>query len=302
MHKWYHDVVVALSQIDATIPIYVSDAANFEAALEFAAPLSLHDARRNPIVIDTQRFYCFPDDDDQVDQVEGPPQISLPVMADADDALQADPEPATEESRVNSEIIPRVAADANALRKAHKEATEQGCVDFIIGEYSCCIDSKASMRPEPTPEHEEAVLELGQAQSSHWQAIAGGSYFWTAKMEWMPGSEWGFTCMTDRGAIQAPAYMHWQFGIIRTKNAIALAEMKGLRAESLLEHISHCENAAGTKTSVEDMNSYEDGWTKGFLDASEFFMGRIEGNAQGTAEFGADRIGFLSLWCVLDWP
>ena len=135
-------------------------------------------------------------------------------------------------------------------------------------------------------------------QCEHWQISAGGSFFWNAKMDFMPGGGWGFTEMTNRGCIQSPPYMHWPYAVVRTKNSTAQQQRHYLRNHARLEHNAYWIGFTYSEGCQEALDTYEKGWDQGYTDAASFFMARVRGLVIG-ATVGADRIGFLSLWWVL---
>ena len=261
MYDWYQNMIIQISVIDSTIPIYVSDGWDLGTTLEKAAPFALQGGRRNPIVVDTHKYYTFSEAD---------------------------------KKRSPFEIIARIPTEVDEMKAQHAKACEYGLVDFIIGEWSCVLDAKSHNRI-PESNRSTTVEQFGQMQCKCWQTCAAGSYFWTAKMDWMDGGEWGFVEMSKKGAIQAPAYMHWGFTLVRSKNARAQEDRLQLRRKDLAAHVHYWERI--TNGIVPEERRYEEGWEKGWWDASAFFLARAKGIVPG-AYCGGDRIGLLALWYV----
>lgn len=72
--------------------------------------------------------------------------------------------------------------------------------DFIIGEYSCVLDTNTWKKCNV--KREDKVQEFGQRQSQIFKERAKtGYYFWTFKFEHGDGGEWGFKPMIERSCI-----------------------------------------------------------------------------------------------------
>ncbi|CAK9436759.1 uncharacterized protein LODBEIA_P12810 [Lodderomyces beijingensis] len=74
-------------------------------------------------------------------------------------------------------------------------------VDFIVGEWSCVIDSQSW---EKGGNRDEDVKQFGQTESKLFNVRAAGSYFWTFKFQSGNGGEWDFKTMFDKGDILPP--------------------------------------------------------------------------------------------------
>lgn len=57
MYEWYEEVLVEFSKIDASIPVYVSDAWDLGKAVEWSLKRNTSKARVNPVVIDTHLYW-----------------------------------------------------------------------------------------------------------------------------------------------------------------------------------------------------------------------------------------------------
>ena len=63
---------------------------------------------------------------------------------------------------------------------------DRGVAQVITGEWGCMLGGNTWGRVKPEG-REGLVREFGLAQSRKWQQRAGGSDFWTYKMDWMEG-------------------------------------------------------------------------------------------------------------------
>jgi hypothetical protein len=101
------------------------------------------------VVVDTHKYYTFSDED----RNQSPQQI-----------------------------IARIPGELQELNGKEGALCDRGEAQVIIGEWSCVLDGKTWSRVQPH-EKDGLVKQFGQAQSKMWQEKAGGSYFWTYKME-----------------------------------------------------------------------------------------------------------------------
>jgi hypothetical protein len=173
--------------------------------------------------------------------------------------------------------------------------------------------------------------QFGQAQSQRWQSKACGSAFWTLKMDWMPGGDWGFVKQVENGTITAPASLGLPAAEVVGKLANAEERRSASMMGAIQTHQSFWDNKApGTRF---EHWRYADGWHLGWVDARDFFRARSEGalphgdnydraetklgTHDGAAESkpvsnsvqgptligswsrdGGDRIGALDLWVL----
>lgn len=73
--------------------------------------------------------------------------------------------------------------------------------DFIIGEYSCVLDTQ-SWNNSGNANRDELVKNYGNKQTEVFKRKAKtGTYFWTFKFQNGDGGEWGIVPMIDRGCI-----------------------------------------------------------------------------------------------------
>jgi aryl-phospho-beta-D-glucosidase BglC (GH1 family) len=256
MYAWYEDVLAQVCAVDATLPVYVSDGWDLERALKWA------NGRRkgNPVVVDTHMYYTFSD----ADRSQSPQQIISK--------------------------IPRALAELDGKEGS---VSDRGAGQIVVGEYSCVLDGKtwAKVRPE---EKDYFVKEFGQAQTRRWRQRAGGSYFWTLKMDWMDGGEWGFVEQTKKGNITPPLWLTIPKEEVRRRVSEAQTRRGELHEAALRSHIDYWNRT--TQGKKFEHERYGQGWDIGFSDAECFFEMRTNGYLGTEARGGGDRIGCLDIW------
>jgi aryl-phospho-beta-D-glucosidase BglC (GH1 family) len=255
MYEWYDEAVAAVSAIDPSIPIIVSDGWNLDKAIEYSLRTNsvYIDHAKTPVVIDTHYYWAFTDADKQ----KSPQQI----------VQEAETKLAQLDGKEGSVI-------------------DRGAVQTIVGEYSCVLTEDSWARCGSVPK-EELVKQFGQVQSRRYQQRAGGSYFWTWKMDWMPGGEWGFKAQTDAKNVVPPqhAALHPDEKAARLHRA--RSEQDGRKQQTFQEHVNYWNQADPNGTYEHE--KYEYGWHVGYSDALAFFS--------GCGSHG-DRIGMLELWVL----
>ena len=173
-YKFYEASLTAIAEIDPSIPVYVSDAWNLAEAVQWAAKWNMPfpGRPRNLVVVDTHTYYTF---------------------TDADRACTP------------QQILDRIPGEFQGKCQGTDNVLGRGATPIFIGEYSCVLDGKTWSRVD-TSEREGLVRRLGAAQvaRAHDHSQSLGAAFWTLKMDWMDGGEWGFVEMTRKGAISAP--------------------------------------------------------------------------------------------------
>ena len=257
MYEWYEEVLGLIGEIDDSILVYISDGWDLERALKWTISRR---GVRNPIVVDTHKYYTFSDND---------------------------------RSQTPTEIINRIPNELSQLDGKEGSISDRGEAQVIIGEYSCVLDGRtwARVRPE---EKEDYVKHFGRAQSTKWQERAGGAYFWTYKMDWMDGGEWGFVEQVKKGNILPPPCLLLSREEVQER-AIKAQQRRGELVKNARE--SHAEywnrTCPGQKFEHE---RYSQGWEVGFSDALSFFVIRADGGLGDKAGEGGDRIGCLEIW------
>lgn len=248
MYEWYDECIAAISAINPEMPIVVSDGWDLGRATEWALQKnSVYAHPLCPVVVDTHSYWAFSDED----KAKSPQQIIT--------------EAGTKLRELNSKEGP---------------IHERGAVQVIVGEYSCVMTEDSWAKRGDMP-REELVKHFGQVQSKRYQERAGGSFFWTLKMDWMPGGEWGFQAMTEYGSVVPPDYRTISANDKRAMIEHALSVKEDRWGLAFHQHVLYC-------SGLDPDGRYEYvkfwyGWQLGYQDALEFFK-------------RGDRIGMLELW------
>jgi hypothetical protein len=259
MYEWYDDCIAAISTIDPTVPIIISDAWNLNRAIEYALKKNTPypECPSCPVIIDTHYYWAFSD----ADKAKSPMQICEEVYT-----------------------------KLSELDGKEGSVVDRGAVQVIIGEYSCVL-TEDSWAKRGSIEKQDLVRQFGQTQSRQWHHRSGGSFFWTWKMDWYPGGEWGFAAQTENGAIVPPPI----YCISDSQRHTILQRTKESQhdrmREAVEQHISYWRNTAP------DMQGehwrYAEGWKRGYADAMAFFEGNIENSVTGP-----NKIGCLEIWVL----
>ena len=257
MYEWYEQVLIELGRIDSSMPVYVSDGWDLGRARGWSQWWnSTHVFQRCPLVVDTHLYWCFTDEDKQ----KSPQQITGEVWGKL------------------SELDGK---DGNV--------STHGAAQAIVGEYSCALDGQ-TLANNHAASKESAVQAFGQAQSGRFQHRAGGSFFWTYRMDWMPGGEWGFRQMNEQHAIVAPVHLTLSADDVHNRVDRAKAQ-KDQRKHGTVS--GHCQYWDSNHPGHYEHWRFENGWEVGFEDASAFFEMRSK------SQFvGGDKIGMLDLWVL----
>ena len=258
MYEWYGEVLKAVEQVDPTLLIYVSDAWNLDAALSWSKGQNqVSDGHRNPVVVDTHLYWCF----DEKDRHKSPRQIS-------------------------DEVLTKL----GGLDTREGSVHNGGAAQVIVGEYSCVLAEEAWSKGTISGQSKEELVALfGRTQSSRYQERAGGSFFWTYKMDWI-GGEWGFKQMTEQYAIVHPKHLALTSDEVTKRIDIAQAQRDGRRGN---DWGSHCSWWDGNHPGEYEHWRFEKGWTLGWDDAIAFF-----GMRNTSGYIGGDKIGMLDLWIL----
>ncbi|EEA27622.1 hypothetical protein EYB25_001393 [Talaromyces marneffei] len=260
--KWYDDVLTMVKTIDPSLPIYIGDCWDLPTAIKYALAKNNLEKASNPIIVDTHKYYTFA----------------------AHDHAQAP-----------QQIIERVKTSLGDITKNQGSiASRKTTLAVYIGEYSCTMDGKTWSKVDA--EHRPALTQqFGRAQTNKWQDVTSGSAFWTLKMNWMDGGDWGFKKQVKTGAVVPPRGLTFSFDKIKTKCREANACKEQLRTTALTQHANYWDKKSSS-TKYEHRR-YERGYDLGFSDAIAFLCSRIEGKLPNTCQVaGGDRIGALELW------
>lgn len=257
MYEWYSDVLKELSTIDCTMPIYVSDGWDLTRCAGWTRQKNtMAHKHANPVVIDTHLYWCF----DDADQHKSPQQIAAEVGGKLHE---------------------------NELKDG--SVADRGASQAVVGEYSCVLGDASWARGGGDPK-DQLVRNFGNAESQRYQQRAGGSYFWTYKMDWMPGGEWGFKQMTEQHAIIPPASLTLEIHDLQQRISQAQSQRDHLRGSSWG---SHCQYWDSSHPGEYEHDRFVQGWDVGFSDAMVFFGMRSQHDFSG-----ADKIGMLDMWVL----
>ncbi|KAF2786437.1 glycoside hydrolase family 5 protein [Melanomma pulvis-pyrius CBS 109.77] len=259
MYEWYDECISTISSIDASLPVIISDAWNFRQAVEYSLKKnSAYPSQPTaPVIIDTHYYWAFTD----ADKAKSPQQI-----------------------------ISEVRTKLSELDGREGSVIDRGAVQAIVGEYSCVLTEDSWAKAGNTS-RADLVKQLGQAQSQQWQHRAGAAYFWTWKMDWLPGGEWGFVAQTNNGAISTlPTYTIPEASIgplLEKANHCKDERMY----DAVNQHVSYWDHLRAN-TPYEHWR-FENGWKVGYQDAFIFFQGW---GTQAVAPGG--KIGNTEVWVL----
>ncbi|KAF2264928.1 glycoside hydrolase [Lojkania enalia] len=257
MYEWYDNCVSAISAIDPSIPVIISDGWNLGKAVEYSLQKNSVISSRpiSPVIIDTHYYWAFSDKHKAMSPQD--------IVAD-----------------VNTKL--------SELDGKEGSVIDRGAVQIIVGEYSCVLTEDSWAKRGDTPK-EALVNQFGQAQSQKWQQRSGGSFFWTLKMDWLPGGEWGFYAQVQNRSIIPPKVSTIGTGDI---GPIATKAYEGWESRMRAATDGHCAywDQVAPGGSFEHWR-YEYGWKIGFHDALAFFQGK-----PGVS--GGNKIGNVEIWAL----
>lgn len=258
MYRWYSAVNHSIAMIDDSIPLYISDGWDLNTALSWAADANASKGGSSPVVVDTHKYYTFSKED---------------------------------RDRSAHQIISRIPTELGEVQAKSGSVVDNGAVQVIIGEWSCILDSKTWDRSPG--DKEEIIRQFGKIQQTQWRRRSAGAFFWTARMQWMDGGEWGFFEMTKKGVVVPPKELGLSFEDVITKFSRAQQVKSHKRALAVVSHSRYWNQM--TPGGHFEHWRFVQGWDLGFSDASAFFGMRANGGVQG-ARSGGDTIGALELW------
>ncbi len=260
MYQWYTDVISAIGRVDVSIPLYISDGWDLSTAMAWCRDLNKRGAG-NPIGVDTHRYYTFTDKD---------------------------------KSQSPGQIIERVRSELDEVHVGLGDATDAGAVQVIVGEWSCCM-TEDSWAKAGSADKDDLVRQFGKAETEQWRDKAGGAFFWTAKMEWMDGGEWGLFEMVKKGAVLPSPNLVMPAEEVRMAAERARQQRLDRKEQARDAHVCYWDSTA--PGGQFEHWRFEQGWDLGFADALAFFEMRASGNLPG-ARHGGDVIGVLELWIL----
>lgn len=253
MYQWYDEAVTHISAIDPTIPVIISDGWNFEKAMSYSLSKNTIDQYSTPVVVDTHYYWAFTDDD---------------------------------KSKNPQRIIEEVDTKLAQLDGKEGSVHDKGAIQAIVGEYSCVLTEDSWAKSDGISK-EELVKKFGLAQTHRYQNRAGGSFFWTWKMDWMPGGEWGFVAQSNAGNIVPPRLATLSAEDKQSLGQKARYEKDGHMHEAVQQHVAYWSQT--DPNGHYEHEKYEYGWKVGYQDALAFFEGRAT---------PGDKIGMLELWVL----
>lgn len=256
MYEWYDSVIRAINAVNRTIPIYLSDVWDFGRCLPYVQGKNPGDALTNPVIIDTHKYYCYS---------------------------------ASDTSQSARQIIDRVPHELGELEGKDANVFEHGAVNGIVGEYSCVIADQSWSHGGDRP---SLTKEFGEVQSQRWQGRSSGSAFWTYKMDWMDGGDWGFKAQTNRGALSSPRSLTLSAQDVRNAAHGAYGRMQELHDAAFQSHVQYWDRTSPGQHFEHER--YSEGWKLGWSDAKAFFTARADGIVPGGD--GGDKLGCLDMW------
>ncbi|KAF2738797.1 glucan 1,3-beta-glucosidase-like protein [Polyplosphaeria fusca] len=259
MYEWYDDCVEAVSAIDPTIPVVISDAWNLRKAVDYslAKNVAYPKGPTAPVVIDTHYYWCFSDDHKRKSPQE--------VIVD-----------------VNSKLTQLDGKEGSVM--------DRGAVQAIVGEYSCVLSEEAWAKCG-NASRDDLTRQFGEAQSRRYQDRSGGAFFWTWKMDWMPGGGWGFVSQTSKSSILPPYTSTVDPSTFPSLIAKANNRRDQRMWHAVDQHVQYWDHLAPNMGG--EHWRYENGWKVGFYDALHFLEGSVSNNI-----LPGNRIANLELWVM----
>ncbi|TKX18959.1 cellulase-like protein 8 [Elsinoe australis] len=258
MWEFYDRAREAVGKVDGGLPVYVSDAWDLGKAAGEVGSRNAIGARGPPLVLDTHLYWCFSDQD---------------------------------KAKTARQIAGEVYNKLGELDSASGSVVDKGACQAVVGEYSCVLTEDSWQKSGHEGSKEDLAREFGRAQSRRYQDKAGGSFFWTYRMDWMDGGEWGFKEQTNKGSITAPVNVHLDKGEVEDRVRRAREARDGKRGATWG---SHCQYWDTTYPGQYEHHRFEAGWNIGFEDALSIFEMRTK-SGRGR---GGDKIGMLDLWVL----
>ena len=259
MYDWYTEVIKELSLLDSSIPVYISDAWDLGSAITWASKQNSTGTSSCPIFVDTHKYYTF---------------------SEADKAMSP------------QQIIARIPSELSEVASRVGDVVGRGATEAVVGEWSCVLDRNTWAKVD-SANRETLVRQFGTAQCHQWRKNSAGSFYWTAKMDWMDGGEWGFFEMTKKRTITPPPELLLSFDVVKSRIEHAMQQRETLRTQACSAHEEYWTRES-PKTHFEHWR-YENGWDLGFSDVQAFFGMRANQSLPGP-KMGGDLIGALDAW------
>ncbi|KAL8834562.1 MAG: hypothetical protein Q9170_003690 [Blastenia crenularia] len=253
MYDWYDSVIHGINAVNSTVPIYISDGWDFSRAIVWVQGKN---TGTNPIIIDTHKYYTFS---------------------------------ASDTSQSAQQIIGRIPHELSELDGKDGSVFDRGAVSTLVGEYSCVL---AESTWGKSGDRATLTKQFGQAQSQRWQGRCSGCTFWTYKMDWMDGGDWGFKHSTDTGAVKPPHSLTMSAQDIKNAAVKAEGRMQALLDKAKKEHTDYWNKTSPGQHF--EHKRFGEGWKLGWGDAKAFFRARADRIVPGGD--GGDKLGFLDVW------
>lgn len=259
MYDWYDECINAISEIDPSIPVIISDAWSLSKAVDYALKKNTAYPLKPtcPVIIDTHYYWAFSD----ADKAKTPQQII-------------------------SEAFTRL----TELDGKEGSVMDRGAVQVIVGEYSCVLTEDSWSKAGNTS-RQDLVKQFGEAQTKRYQQRAGGSFFWTWKMDWLPGGEWGFMEQTQKRNIAPHPIQNIPYSLIPGMIERANHRRDERMCNAVNQHVAYWDHLAPNMPA--EHWRFENGWKVGYQDALVFFEGR---GRQAIAS--GNKIGNVEVWVL----
>ena len=289
LHAFYDRAITAISTIDPTLPIYISDAWNLASTVKYALTKNQLPNRTNPILTDTHKYWTI----SATDRAKHPQQIISEI--------QTSPSP----------LFP-------TLPPVITSSSPPTATSLFVGEHSNTLSASTwSLLPDSpnSTSHRKSLTQaFGLAQSALYTTHAAGAMYWSYKFSWANhtpgprglvhthGGDWGFRNQVDSHAVAAPVWLRLSRRDVGDvlREADQDGKKEGLARRARAEHVEYWRSRRDGTGGGE---AYARGWTLGWEDARVFFGWRVA--AAGATDdggsgrwLGSDTIGALDLWIL----
>ncbi len=224
MYKFYDDMLTQISQIDSSLPIYISDGWDLGRALQYAlVKNNVNGVQSNPVIVDTHKYYCFAAKDTST----SPQEVVTRVLSELSELDELSGDVFTKQGTLTYCHLPELLLIGLA-----------GAVATFIGEWSCTL-SEQTWSKVPKETRAEVTKQFGQTQNERWQRETCGSAFWTLKMDWMPGGDWGFKEQVENSTVTAPSSFRLPVAQVKNRSKTAEEQKTSLMMSALQTHSTY---------------------------------------------------------------
>jgi hypothetical protein len=262
LHRYYDSCIAAISAIDTSIPIVIPYGNNLAKALDYSRAKNTANPASAvcPVVVDTHLYWV-----------------------ETDKSPQA--------------IIAEIPSRFTQLDAREGSVVTRGAVQLIVGEYSNALNDVSWTKAGATPK-QDVVGRFGATQSRHYQRRAGGAFFWSWKMDYLPeNAEWDFKTQaspdpaTGLYAIVAPTHTLASPYDIATLLRKAQEREDERMYAAVKQHVAYWDFMQADAPA--EHWRFEIGWKVGYKDAYCFFAGMLDRAVQQ-----GNKIGNLELWVL----